>query len=150
MEGRTGLNAADATPDICLLCGNSITVCTDVNLQNIHKKRKHIVTGHVDNSKIIDHFCVRNYDGSSGAMESDGLLLILIELYKKYGDNIYIETVVTDDDTKIKKYLTYPRYKRRGWKNHGGCLPLHITEPKWFADPTHRAKCVAGVFFRND
>ena len=67
----------------------------------------------MDNSKIIDHHCVRNYDGSSGGMESDGLLLILKELYNKYGDNIFIETVVTDDDTKIKKYLTYPKYKAR-------------------------------------
>ena len=25
--------------------------------------------------------------------------------------------------------------------------PPHIPEPKWFADPTHRAKCIAGSFF---
>ena len=55
--------------------------------------------------------------------------------------------VVTDDDTKIKKYLTHPSYANHGWKKCGGCLPSHMFEPAWFADPTHRAKCVAGVFF---
>ena len=47
----------------------------------------------------------------------------------------------------MKKYITHPHYKPRGWKNHGGSLPLDIPVPQWFADPTHRAKCVAGSFF---
>ena len=43
--------------------------------------------------------------------------------------------------------MTYPAYAPAGWVNHGGCLPSYLIEPSWFADPTHRAKCVAGVFF---
>ena len=47
----------------------------------------------------------------------------------------------------MKKIITRSAYKPRGWKNHGGPLPRNIPEPKWFTDPTHRAKCVAGDFF---
>ena len=78
---------------------------------------------------------MRNYDGTSGAMESDGLLLLMKEMHKKFRGKIYIETVVTDDDTKIKKYLTHLSYKNRGWKNHGGCLPLYIDEPYFLLIP---------------
>ena len=149
-EGNNGLNAADATLNICQPCNselhNSDTSCTNLILKNLRKRRKHIVTEHVDSTLVKDHDCVRNYDGSSGGMESDGLILILKESYEKYGNNIFVETVVTDDDTKIKKYLTYPKYKDRGWKTHGGCLPLHITESSQFVDPTHLEKCVAGDF----
>ena len=116
-------------------------------MQRAISRRAKIVTGVVDTSTISDHVCVQNYDGSSGAVESDGLLLILKQLYVKYKDSVYVEIVVTDDDTKIKKYVSYPKYAARGWKNTGGVLPSFIPEPKWLADPTHRAKCVAGVFF---
>ena len=43
--------------------------------------------------------------------------------------------------------MTYPSYAPNGWKSYGGCLPSHLIETKWFADPTYRAKCVAVVFF---
>ena len=90
---------------------------------------------------------MRNYDGSSGGMESEGLLLLLKKLRDKTNGEIYLDYVITDDDTKMKKFISHPEYKPRGWKNHGGSLPLDIPVPNWFADPTHRAKCVAGAFF---
>ena len=68
-------------------------------------------------------------------------------LNKKPNGEIFLDYVVTDEDTKMKKYTTHAEYKNRGWKNHGGSLPNDIPTPKWFADPTHRAKCVAGAFF---
>ena len=95
----------------------------------------------------MDHICVRNYNGSSGAMESDGLLLLMKQLKERYNGNIWLEYIITDDDTNMKKYLTHPRYRPRGKTNIGGSLPLDIPEPKWYADPTHCAKCVAGSFF---
>ena len=95
----------------------------------------------------LDHVCPRNYEGSSGAMESDGLLIILEELHKKYEGIIYIDYVVSDDDTKMRKYLQHPKYLPTGKKNIGGSLPSHLYVPKWYADPTHRAKCVTGDFF---
>ena len=69
------------------------------------------------------------------------------QLETKYNGAIFLDYVVTDDDTKMKKYLTHPKYRPNGKKNIGGQLPLSIPEPNWYADPTHRAKCVAGAFF---
>lgn len=60
---------------------------------------------------------------------------------------MWLEYIITDDDTKIKKYISHPKYKPNGRKNIGGSLPVDIPEPNWYADPTHRAKCVAGSFF---
>jgi hypothetical protein len=94
-----------------------------------------------------DHDCVLNYLGSSGGMESDGLMMLFKKLHKDRNGKLHYDTVVTDDDTKLKQYLSHPWYRPNGKKNHGGELPLEIPQPKWFADPTHRAKCVAGVFF---
>ncbi len=90
---------------------------------------------------------MRSYDGSSGGMESEGLLLLTKKLRDKTNGEIYLDYVITDEDTKMKKYISHPEYKARGWKNRGGSLPLDIPVPNWFADPTHRAKCVAGAFF---
>ena len=53
--------------------------------------------------------------------------------------------MVTDDDIKMKKYVTHTQYKARGWVNHGGSLSNDISELKWFADPTYRAICFAGA-----
>ena len=107
----------------------------------------HVTTGIIETELDGDHECVQNYDGSLGAMESDGLLPILKELYDQYENKTYVETVVTDNDTRIKNYCTHPSYLPRGVKNIGGCLSAYMIEPKWFADPTYRDKCVAGVFF---
>ena len=54
---------------------------------------------------------------------------------------------MTDNNTKLKKRLTYPKYAPKGWVNYGGFLPCYLIEPKRFTDPTHQKKCVAGVFF---
>ena len=94
-----------------------------------------------------DHYCTYNYEGGSGAMESDGLLLLMKKIQKQYDGQIFLDYDITDDDTKMKKYITHPKYRPRGKKNIGGSLPVAIPEPNWYADPTHRAKCVAGSFF---
>ena len=111
-----------------------------------HRPREAITTNVID-TELQDHPCVQNYDGSSGGMESDGLLLLIKKLKERTNGEVYLDYIVTDDDTKMKKYITHAQYKERGWKNHGGSLPSDIPEPNWFADPTHRAKCVAGAFF---
>ena len=100
----------------------------------------------VIDTTLMDHLCTQNYDGSSGAMESDGILLLMKQLQKRYNGNIWLEYVITDDDTKMKKYFNHPAYRPRGKKNIGGSLPADIPEPRWYADPTHRAKCVTGSF----
>ena len=120
---------------------------TDATGLNGSAPAREPITTNVIDVSVQDHYCTRNYDGSSGGMESEGLLLLMKKIDAKYEGELYLDTVVTDDDTKMKKYITHAEYKPRGWKNHGGSLPNHIPAPKWFADPTHRAKCVAGAFF---
>ena len=61
---------------------------------------------------------------------------------------MFIEYIVSDDDSTMRKYLTHPDKKPAGRKNIGGCLPKEIPVSEWYADPTHRAKCVAGAFFK--
>ena len=96
----------------------------------------------------INHDCCPcNYDGSPGSMESDGMLLLMKRLHTMMSGSVYYEYIVSDDDTTMKKYLTHPAKRPRGEVNIGGRLPREIPAPKWFADPTHRAKCVAGKFF---
>ena len=91
--------------------------------------------------------CPCNYSGSSGAMESDGMLYLMKRLHTVMKGKIFYEYIVSNDDNKMKKYLTHPEKRPTGKKNIGGRLPKQIPVPKWFADPTHRAKCVAGAFF---
>lgn len=49
------------------------------------------------------HICARNYDWTSGAMEADGLLLMILEIEAKYEWHILVDYMVKDDDTKMKK-----------------------------------------------
>ena len=92
--------------------------------------------------------CPCNYDGSPGSMESDGMLWLMKRLHTMAAGSVFYEYIVSDDDTTMKKYLTHPAKRPTGVVNIGGRLPKEIPVPKWFADPTHRAKCVAGKFFQ--
>ena len=92
--------------------------------------------------------CPCNYDGSPGSMESDGMLWLIKRLHTMMSGCVFYEYIVSDDDTTMKKYLTHPDKRPKGAVNIGGRLPKEIPEPCWFADPTHRAKCVAGKFFK--
>ena len=113
----------------------------------MQRRQREPITTNVIDVSFQDHFCTRNYDESSGGMESDRLLYIMTKLYAKSKGKTYLDIIVTDDGTKMKKYITHAKYNPRGWKNIGGSLPDHIPEPNWFADPTHCAKYVAGDFF---
>ena len=152
-EAALGAGKTAAAPDVSE--GNTATpnppsfVVEDISANGIGAndvRPADVIHGLIDTDDI-DHPCTMNYDGSSGAMESDGILLLMIQLQKKYNDEIYLDYIITDDDTKMKKYLTHPKYLPRGKKNIGGSLPIEIPQPNWYADPTHRAKCVAGSFF---
>lgn len=102
-------------------------------------------TNMVDNTSHTN--CPCNYSGSSGAMESDGMLFLIKRLQSVINGKVFDEFIVSDDDNKMKKYLTHPVTRHTGKKNIDGKLPTEIHVSKWFADPTHRVKCVAGVFF---
>jgi len=45
-------------------------------------------TGVIDVNQM-DHLCTRTYDGTSGTMESNGLLLMMIEMEAKYEGHIF-------------------------------------------------------------
>ena len=104
-----------------------------------------MATNMVDNTSHSN--CPCNYSGSSGAMESDGMLYLMKRMHTVMHGKIYYEWIVSDDDNKMKKYLTHPQTRPTGKKHIGGRLHIIIPKPKWFADPTHRSKCVAGAFF---
>ena len=72
-------------------------------LKGNRRQREPITTNVIDVS-LQDQFFTNNYDGSSGGMASDRLLLIMIKLYLTSVGKTFLDTVVTDDDTKMKKH----------------------------------------------
>ena len=62
------------------------------------RERDKIASNVIDTSGQ-DHPCMRNYDGSSGGMEIEGLLLLMKKLRDKTNGEIYLDYVITDDDT---------------------------------------------------
>jgi len=96
-------------------------------------------------------------------MEADAALVLTTKMYEEHG--LVINKVVADDDSSMKAVVCHsyaakekrpdlfpgykwPRTSKGNQKNKdGGLLPLHIPEPGWLADPTHRTKVVAKRFF---
>lgn len=103
-------------------------------------------TGIVD-VYLLDHSCTRNYDGSSGAMDSYGLLLMTMKVYKKYNGEIFLDYVTIYNDTTMKSYIAHPKTRSNGRNNIGGNLHIHIPVPTWYTDLTHRSKSVTGLLF---
>ena len=90
-------------------------------------------TAPVDNCVIgptlMDHLYTRNYGGISGAMEYDGFLLLTKQLQVRYNDEIWFEYIITDNDTKMRKYIFHLAYRPRRSKNIEGSLPIDILDP---------------------
>jgi hypothetical protein len=103
----------------------------------IYNKKCGICTHHYLRSGSYDsvkpHCCVRNYEGTSKAMEAAGLVEMLIRAPEKYG--VSICTIISDDDSN-------GRAKARHITN-GGLLPATVEEPKFLADPSHRKRVFA-------
>ena len=53
-----------------------------------------------------DHDYVFNYLGSSGGMESDGLLMLFKKIHKERHRQLHYDTVIIDDGTRLKVVLT--------------------------------------------
>ena len=94
------------------------------NCAKCQKARKH-------NFPAPDHNCPLNYEGSSGAMESKVALDFTIQLYEKYGGKLFIEHMVTDDDSTIRSMLKHKSEREKGR------LPDNVPEPIFLADPSH-------------
>ena len=77
-------------------------------------------------------------------MEADTALSLLKKLDDDTQSKLYVEAFVTDDDTSIRSLLSQHVSPNQSGK---GKLPLHIPEPRWLADPSHRTRVVARAIF---
>jgi len=124
-------------------------------------------------SEVPIHSCTVNHEGSSGSMESDALLEMIITLWDEF--HVRVRAVVTDDDSTMKanckwsneEWLAFfeldiraltigwtvpnpnkPNSKRRPIKRKGGSLPVRIPEPVFLADPAHRKKTLKSHLYK--
>lgn len=99
----------------------------------------------VDDSSIIlvgvsnlDRPCTKHHNGSSGAMESDGIVLM-------YKTDIFLEYIATNDNTEMKKYISHAKYRPNIKKNINTSIPDTIPKSNWYVDPAHQVHIA--VFF---
>jgi hypothetical protein len=88
-------------------------------------------------TNVRRHVCVKNYEGSSKAMEAAALVKMLSRIAEEKG--VSICTVISDDDSNA-------RAKARHVSN-GGLLPLTVEEPRFLADPSHRKRVFARAIY---
>ena len=89
-----------------------------------------------------DHDCPRNFKGSSKAMEAEGALALVTGLFEDHQDsNVFVEALVMDDDASTRAILSHPT------NNSKDRLSLHIPQPTFLADPSHRTKVVVKAIF---
>ena len=124
------------------------------------KKKKNKPEGAV----IPDHYCLKNFEGSSGAMEPKAAVDILTAMHDSF--NVNVSLICMDDDASTRAALQWSNanYKKNfntdilpqvpisKGKNKGklqdqpdkGMLPGSIAQPKDVADPNHRRKILTG------
>ena len=114
----------------------------------------------------IVHRCPRNYEGSSKGMEAKGTLA-LVEGIHDSGNNCFVETAVTDDDTSIRgilkhsyaelldagvfesKKADWPRNERGTYLKDYGKIPLGMPQVENFlADKAHRKKSLGTGLYK--
>jgi len=83
---------------------------------------------------VEDHECQINWDGSSGAMEAGVALKLCIDL-NDYKYEIYLEFIVSEDDSSMRSHLRY--------ESDGDTLSAHIPPPRFLTDPSHQIKVMA-------
>ena len=111
-----------------------------------------------------EHHCVKNYVGTSGAMEPVACSDMLVRLHEKY--HVDIELICMDDDASTRQAI---RWSNKDYKinnntnvlpqvpitvgiNKGklqdrpdkGRLPGNIPQPRTCSDPNHRRKQLTG------
>ena len=77
---------------------------------------------------IPEHECPKNWEGSSGAMESQGALDMWMDIHEEWGGRVYFEKFLSDDDSTTRTTLS----KKEDNKN--GCLPNDCHSPTFCAD----------------
>ena len=59
------------------------------------------------NKPVEEHDCCVNWAGSSGGMEAAGALGLCIELHDNSGYNIFVQTIVSDDDSTMRAHIQH-------------------------------------------
>ena len=77
-----------------------------------------------DNEESPNHYCPKNYDSSSKAMEADEALQLYISLYQDSNKNIVLQGVIVDDDSSMCALLTHKA------SNPKGRLPEGMPQPE--------------------
>jgi hypothetical protein len=120
--------------------------------------------------ECLPHQCWKNHNGSSGSMESAGLLELIVEVFDKF--NVVIHRLCCDVDSSIRADCQWsnadymknngtdvlPMVPKKVGINKGklqprpdkGKLPSHIPEPCFVADPNHRRKGLTGELVKMD
>ena len=113
-----------------------------------------------ENSRVSEHECTRNHDGSSKSMECSALLKMIEDSW--YEKRLQVGTIVCDDDTTMKRILRHKydelvnnnqmklgdwAMNKRGEPLTAGNLSVEIPEPKFLADFNHRVKSVGKVLY---
>jgi hypothetical protein len=117
-----------------------------------------------ENVEIPEHYCLKNYEGSSGGMEAQSAVDIVVRLHNAF--QVDVDWICMDDDSSTRAALQWSNedYKRNNHtdqvplvpiskgKNKGkmkerddkGLLPGNVPIPKDTADPNHRRKLWTG------
>ena len=69
-------------------------------------------------------------------------LSLITELFEKTKARVYLNEIVSDDDSTMRALLKHKEY------NEKGRLPPCIPQPHFLADPSHRIKVMSQPFFR--
>jgi hypothetical protein len=109
--------------------------------------------------------CPKNYDGTAKGMEAVGAVKILIRIFENKNVRCYIDKLVTDDDSSVRKKSTHsyrelidagrmteaewPRYDGAGRakKPDTGVLPIGMPALTFLADKGHRNRSYSSKNF---
>jgi hypothetical protein len=118
-----------------------------------------------DGLPVPDHYCLKNHDGTSGAMEPVACLEMVVDLYRTH--KVLVDWICCDNDASTRAIMRWsnedymknnnttepPRVFVTRGPNKGvkmqarpnkGKLPGDIPEPTFVADPNHRRKGLNG------
>ena len=72
-------------------------------------------------------------------MKAQVALELCVYLHDDSGYNIFVEYIVSDDDSTMRSHLQY---------DGKGKLPTHVPIPTFLADPSHRVKVMSTPIFK--
>jgi hypothetical protein len=139
----------------------AIALCIKSKLCNFCKSW---VKKHGDAVPVKEHDCLKNHEGSSGSMEPQACLDMVVDLYNKH--KVVVDMICADDDSSTRALLrwsnedhmknnntdTMPQVPITKGINKGklqdrpdkGRLPGNVPEPSFVADPNHQKKVLTG------